>query len=84
MLVFVPWALPLKHACACELPTSPRVAALLPNCAGTLAAQLGIPRAAVARNASYYGSDADTLSSRDWSDGACGRSPRLACVQGLH
>ena len=41
--------------------------------AGALASQLGIPRAAAARNASYYGSDAETLSSRDWSDGGCGR-----------
>lgn len=41
--------------------------------AGALASQLGIPRAAAARNAaSYYGSDAETLSSRDWSEGAWG------------
>lgn len=39
--------------------------------AGALASALGIPRAAAARNAaSYYGSDAETLSSRAWSDGA--------------
>lgn len=38
--------------------------------AGTLASQLGIPRAAAARNAASFrgGSDADTLSSR-WSEG---------------
>lgn len=51
-----------------------RIAAAPHSClpAGTLASQLGIPRAAAARNvASYFGgSDAETLSSRgDWSEG---------------
>lgn len=68
----------LAPACLTRVPSCPPHPCLT---TGQLASALGIPRAAVARNAaSYYGSDAETLSSRAWSDGERCRDTGLAAA----